>query len=435
MLKTPALERKNIFAVPCDDLGKEDGKNILLYAPLAKFAVFLESEDVFRLEQFLATASPLRGTSLPGILDKLLDQSPVPCNPVRKPSDVFALTVLPTSKCNFSCSYCYSAAGHASKELDINHLNAVLDYFIDEKRVNRDDLYISFGGGGEPFLSWDIIEHTMVYATQMAEKQGLRISFSFASNGSVINEKIIRILKKFKVKANISFDILESVHNAQRKNYDIICQTLDRLLEAEIIPSINAVITPLNVTLQEKMVEEISRRFPKIKRLSFDPVVDTRLYANPEDYHKFFSDYTEGFFKARKLGKILNVDVNCILLRNLSMLRDRACPGSFDLTPHGTISSCFFVSSPKETLYDDFIFGKVDDSGRLEFNDAVFSKNQGDSLAGKERCAACFAKWHCGGGCHYQNSSYSVEIQDVLCNNIREFTRRALVEKFDDQNC
>jgi uncharacterized protein len=163
--------------------------------------------------------------------------------------------------------------------------------------------------------------------------------------------------------------------------------------------------------------------------------VDTQLYNNPGDYHKFFSDYTEGFFKARKLGKILDVDVNCILLRNLGMLRDRACPGSFDLTPYGTISSCFFVSSPKEKLYDEFIFGKVDDSGRLEFDDAIFSKNQGDSLAGKEHCEDCFAKWHCGGGCHYQNRSYSAEIQDVLCNNIREFTRRALVEKFDDQNC
>jgi uncharacterized protein len=180
---------------------------------------------------------------------------PVPCNPVRKPSDVFGLTVLPTSRCNFSCSYCYSAAGHASKELDINHLHAVLDYFIDKKRIQRDDLYISFGGGGEPFLSWDIVEYGMYYATQKAEKQGLRVSFSFASNGSVISENIIRTLKKYKVKANISFDILESVHNLQRKHYDLVCHTLDLLLEADIIPSINAVITPLNVMMQEKMVE------------------------------------------------------------------------------------------------------------------------------------------------------------------------------------
>ena len=144
-------------------------------------------------------------------------------------------------------------------------------------------------------------------------------------------------------------------------------------------------------------------------------------------------DYTDGFFKARKLGKFFNIDVNCIILRSLDQLRDRTCPGGITVTPQGTISSCFFVSSPREKLYDEFIYGKVDENGQLDFDTAIFNKNQGDSLAGKKRCTDCFAKWHCGGGCHYQNCIYSKELQDVLCDNTRGFIRRALFEKTDNQ--
>jgi radical SAM protein with 4Fe4S-binding SPASM domain len=272
------------------------------------------------------------------------------------------------------------------------------------------------------------------YASRRADENGLKISFSFASNGSVINERIIAAIKKYKVKANISFDILEEVQNVQRKHYDIVCNTLDRLFDADIIPSINAVITPLNVLLQEKMVAEIHRRFPKIKRLSFDPVIDASLFEDANDLRKFYSDYTDSFFRARKLGEMLDVNVNCIKLRNLDLLRDRACQGGFDLTPYGTISSCFCISSPKEALYDTFIYGKTDGPGQLVFDTEKFRENQGDRLAGKEQCRDCFAKYHCGGGCLYNYKSYSQEMQEELCRFTREFTRMALLERMADRH-
>ena len=431
MLNTPHLSSKNIFAIPCDDIKRDDGKYLLLYAPLARYGNFLKHSELVQLELFLSNKSSFPGENLMGVLEKLSDQMPVPVNRVKNPADACSLTVLPNNKCNFSCSYCYSSEGHSSKELDLKHLHSVLDFFIDKDRVQNKDLYISFGGGGEPFLSWNIVENCLVYASEKAEDQGFRMNFSFASNGSVINEEIIQTLKKYRVKANISFDILENIQNLQRKHYDTVCRTLDMLLDADILPSINAVITPLNVLLQEKMVEEIARRFPKIKRLSFDQVVDAKLYEHAEDLWKFFSDYTDYFSKARNLGKSTGVDVNCIKLRNLDLIRDRACPGGFDLTPYGTISSCFFISSPKENLYAEFIYGKVDENGRLVFDTEKFHKNQGDSLNGKVQCTGCFAKWHCGGGCHYQNSTYTTEMLDVFCRFIREFTRRALIEKWD----
>jgi radical SAM protein with 4Fe4S-binding SPASM domain len=433
MLGAPTLGSKNIFVIPCENMNRDDGKNILVYAPLARFAAFLDPVEVAGIEDHFSSGSALPGGRLAEIAGKLSDQLPVPVNPVRNPSDVFALTVLPTHKCNFSCSYCYSAAGHASKELDPKHLYTVLDYFTDKDRVNGKDLYISFGGGGEPFLSWDIVENGIRYASENADKQGTRINFSFSSNGSVINESIISFLKEFKVKANISFDILEEVHNVQRSHYDLVCKTLDRLIAAGITPSINTVITPFSVHLQEQMVEEIARRFQGIRRLSFDPVIDSQLFENPDDYRKYYADYTDGFFKARKLGKSLNVDVNCIILRSLDQLRERTCPGGITITPAGTISSCFLVSSPEEKLYSDFVYGKVDETGQLVLDTGIFHKNQGDSLIRKERCADCFAKWHCGGGCHYQNSSYSAEILEILCQTTREFIRRAIIENPSNQ--
>lgn len=107
------------------------------------------------------------------------------------------------------------------------------------------------------------------------------------------------------------------------------------------------------------MVEQVHQRFPKLRRLSFDYVVDANLYALPEQLMSFYDAYIDNFFKARALGKKYNIVVSSIKYHNLEQIKIRACAGGFDLTPNGKFSMCFFVSSPNETLYDSFIYGAV----------------------------------------------------------------------------
>lgn len=139
------------------------------------------------------------------------------------------------------------------------------------------------------------MKFVLQYADELANSQDFIIHYSFASNGSIINGDMIDSIKKYHIKTNISFDILEDIQNVQRKHYNKVCKTLDLLLEHDIYPTINSVITPLNVGRQEEMVMEIYRRFPKLKRLSFDYVVDAKLYDTVDGLQAFYDEYTQHF--------------------------------------------------------------------------------------------------------------------------------------------
>lgn len=421
----------NLFPIKIADYLSSSLASWVIYSPLARRMILMDEKEFQSLRKEIETSGRFSQEELQ---KELIDNQIVPeFNYVDSPHDVFALTILPNNICNFSCSYCYAAKGHGHDELDIQTLRTVLDFFINRKRIKRQHLYISFGGGGEPLLSWEKVKFVLQYADELAISQDFIIHYSFASNGSIINDDMIDSIKKYHIKTNISFDILEDIQNVQRKHYNKVCKTLDLLLEHDIYPTINSVITPLNVGRQEEMVMEIYRRFPKLKRLSFDYVVDAKLYDTVDGLQAFYDEYTQHFFSAQKIGEDLGITVSSIKYHNLEQIKMRACVGGFDLTPHGTLSMCFFVSSSKEPLYSDFIYGKITDN-KIEFDEKKFQQLVKSSDNKQEKCHCCFLKWHCAGGCLYHKKSYSKEMLDVMCRFQQKFSLIALVNKVTKQN-
>lgn len=421
--------KKNLFLIPLESYEMGMRGQYVLYSPLAHHLIVIDEGVACQLERQLAGCGKFSDRLLQKLL---LDEAVLPTpNYVTDPNDVFALTILPNNICNFSCSYCYASKGHGKDELTEEILRTVLDFFISPTRIHRRDLYISFGGGGEPFISWGKVRFVMEYSDALAKKYGFHISYSFASNGSIMSEEILTALKRYTVKANISFDILEDIQNIQRKNYDLVCKNLDTLLDKGIFPTINSVITPLNVERQVEMVEQIHQRFPKLRRLSFDYVVDANLFAQPEQLKLFYDTYIDNFFKARALGLKYNIVVSSIKYHNLEQIKMRACAGGFDLTPNGKFSMCFFVSSPNEALFDSFVYGGVYDK-KIVFDSKKFKSLVEFTDNDRTQCHNCFLKWHCGGGCFYHVKTYTKEMLDVMCQFQRKFSLRALLEDIEN---
>ena len=53
----------------------------------------------------------------------------------RSLSQLHKLTLLPTHRCNFKCTYCFSAKGRQNKTLSEKQAFAAIDYFIDRQRA------------------------------------------------------------------------------------------------------------------------------------------------------------------------------------------------------------------------------------------------------------------------------------------------------------
>lgn len=426
------LSDKNIYRLAMkDDLGRDDLE--LIYAPIADSMLLVSHEEADALEQ--AVAEPGE-SELSEIVETLLEGIPAEQrdSKVNHVDEFLLMYVLPNYTCNFSCSYCFSAKGRSRKVLDKAHLKAALDYFIDSGRVSSRRLAISYLGGGEPTLSWDVVKFGLKYADSRAREHGIEMMTTIVTNGSRITDDMVAVLSEHNVLVRVSFEILEEIQNLQRGQYGAVCQGLDRLSKSRRKPMVRSMITPDNVHRMSEMIELLHQRFPYVGQVLFDPITSKETFHEVPATQAFYDAYYTHFLQARLLGKEYGIEVACAPLRNLNMVVERFCTGEFCLTPEGTITLCHQISSPNESNYSNYIYASVNAEGKIEIDDEKFRKLIAThTVYSHPRCKDCFVKWNCGGGCMMQNSQYTDEIRQVICAFTRRFSKTLLVERFGQQ--
>ncbi|MDD3875718.1 MAG: radical SAM protein [Bacteroidales bacterium] len=428
-----SLIQSNIFPIPVGSYyNLQPNALYLVYSPLAHVMLIATPDSVRDLES--AISEPEK--AIPQIkeaIEQLINHVPInkKIRKIRGTDDLQKMSILPNHICNLSCTYCYSSQGRTNMVLNKTKLKTALEYFINPARLENRFLSISFIGGGEPLLSWDIVKYGIEYAAELATKGGFTLGMTLITNGTIMNEEILSVLKKYNVLPDISFDILNEFQEKERGQYEKVCNTLDMLAANNLKPSVNATITPSNVCFQEHMLQEIISRFNFVDNMIFEPVVDAKLFQTVESFKKFYNDYRVYFTKVRKLGEKYGKKIESRLSRNLNDIIDRGCPSKFTVTPQGDLTICYCSSSPKETHYERRVFGKIKNDLSISLNQKKFLSIHNENVYSFSKCSDCFAKWHCGGGCMCPNDTYSSAYLDVICDFTRDYVKQALLERMD----
>ena len=70
---------------------------------------------------------------------------------------------------------------------------------------------------------------------------------------------------------------------------------------------------------------------------------------------------------------------------------------------------------------------KTAEDGKLVFDEDRFRTIMADSnIYSQPRCADCYARWNCGGGCRLFHNLFSKEYEDIRCNFVRKALKREL---------
>jgi radical SAM protein with 4Fe4S-binding SPASM domain len=202
------------------------------------------------------------------------------------------------------------------------------------------------------------------------------------------------------------------------------------LLNAGLKPTLNATITPSIVPLQKEMLEIVIERFHGINNLIFEPVVGKSYFRNKEAFSNFYNEFTSGFFDARNLGLKHGIELRCKAFINMFNITKYGCEIRFSLSPEGAITNCYCVSSPNEPNFENREIGKINNDNTVEFNYSKFKKMLANDVSSKEKCSDCFVKWNCGGGCLLTYENYDDNYLEILCDHIRDFSTRVLIEKY-----
>lgn len=422
------LSERDIFVVPIGNYWNiDDDRLYMVYAPLNGH-ISLGTPTM--VEELNACAEgKLSKESIQQTLSTFQAKGAVPVYLLPKsPHELFQIDILLNYTCNFRCIYCYSASGRSSKQIEFDKIKAVVDYLFCSGKKQTNPYIINFSGGGEPLLSFNLIKQTIEYIENVNADKNYVYNIGLVTNGSLITPEIIEYLQKHNVDMAVSFEILERLQNKERGCYDKVAANIDMMLEKGFPFGIRTTFTPESVSCMCEMIEELAMRFPKLKKVVYDTVLSPALFSSPKKLQEYYDTFLQEYYKAKSLGVAKGILVESIAVETLSMVRDRTCEGKIVLTPMGTISSCARVSSPQESLYNDYIYGEVR-NGKLLFDNEKFNNIMSDSnIYSQAMCRNCFAKWNCGGGCRLFHNSFNQEFEEVRCDFARNSLKKQLLD-------
>lgn len=418
---------RGIYAIDCSDIIGSTSKWRLLYSPFNGNMSLATEEEWNDLKHKLSRNDSIDNDLSLLVNDQTIDE--VRDLRIESVSDVVKLSILPTNKCNFACSYCYSREGRDTTQVPIDALNRALEFFIDPERTESRDLTISYLGGGEPMLCWDIFKHSLDYSNELAAKHGFTLMNSVNTNGSVLNDEILEYLKKYDVTICVTFEVFEDIQNAQRGQWDIVRNNIKTMLGEGIRVIITSVITPLSVNRMSELVSIIVNEYKGVRTLILEPVVDmtSSNFHTLEEIAGFYRNYMKQFFEALPVAESHHVRLLNSVIRKMWRKHIRFCDGEISLTAMGTISGCTSVSSPREVHYSDYCYGDAR-KDPIYIDRKKFEGLLDRNVFSYAKCDNCFLKWHCCGGCQFRNDLYTAEQLEIVCDFNREFALRYLID-------
>ena len=281
-------------------------------------------------------------------------------------------------------------------------------------------------------LSFDIFRQAVLHAKRLAGKEQVNLFISLVTNGSMLNDEHIAFMLSEDIDLVVSFDILPDVHNRQRSHYEVVANTLHRLIAAHLYPGIRATITPLNAGRQVEMVEELHRSFPELGFVAFEAVLNNGIFKTQVELRTFYDTFVEQYFLAVERGEALGIQVGNTIHNSIQERQERACPGKLVLTSDASLTACSRISAKGDPHYDLFRFGFADAEG-VHVDQEKYDRLMGMSRIWVDRegetdhpeCKQCIAKWHCGGGCLLARESSTEAQMEEFCRFTRQMVDRS----------
>lgn len=408
---------KDLYILP-----SKDEQKVIVYAPLRGIAfssdlktadmLFRDDESSKEIKQL---ANKIKGIKI---------------NSDFHTEDLFSisrnLVILLSNSCNLGCTYCYAQQNRRDDVLSKEKIRAAIDYVFKLHVDDKNELDVSFLGGGEPMFHWDLLTWAILYVKEQAQKLNLNVRYGFPTNGTLLNEDRIRFLSENNVQVGLSFDILPSIQDtqrpfahSQRSTYDVVRKNMDLLNQYGIPTRFRTTITPKIASKMPEMVLHTVEHFPYVKKVHFEPIYpleDDKSQNN--DLDAFYDEFIESFMNAYKVGLSSGIQVNTAATNTLNKIKQRYCRGELCVTPNGDIVMCHRASSREDIRFAALNYGSIENEVRVNMKNLSSIQDQINDLP--EKCNECFSRWHCAGMCISNRMMYSDAHYKSYCRYIRK---------------
>ncbi len=350
--------------------------------------------------------------------------------------------------CNMRCAYCFAGSGlYGGKPAMMTEATArsALDYLF-ANAGSYAHVYVDFFGG-EPTLNMPVVQEAIQYGNQLAATTGRTVTWSMTTNGLELSADMVDYFNVHQVNVIVSMDGRAEVHDAMRPSrqgkgtYQAIQGNAANLFDSRypaqtnsyghgVYTYVRGTFSRHNVDFAEDVAELYRNGF---RHIAMEPVVSepSKPWAltaeHVEELQRQYDRMVELVLASRRSGDPLYFHHFELDLEGGACLGKRAsgCGAGVSylaVSPEGDVYPCHqFVG---DSVYR---MGSVASEGALSsaIREQFIAANQG----GKAACQTCFARYHCGGGCHANHFMLNhnlLEPDPLSCELIRKRLECAL---------
>lgn len=319
-----------------------------------------------------------------------------------------AISLNLAQSCNLACGYCYADEGRFGGRQRLMPLEVALKTIerLIEKAPGR-RVTIGFIGG-EPFLNRAILYRSVEYAKLIANKRGISVGFSITTNGTLLNEEDIALLRENSFAVSVSIDgdaLTHDLHRLDRRGQGSFATVVDNLRSLLENPGRAKIAARSTVTRSDLRVLE---RVEALSNIGFTEIGVSPLRTSPDPTLTLTSDDWSIFLSSMK--KTAEAEWERVLaggsfrFSNLAIALKEIHKGSSRPLPCGSAAS--YVSVSAEGNYftchrtideDNFALGTFADGLSQVAREKFLQTRTVDQ---QEPCRSCWARYLCGGGCH-----------------------------------
>jgi len=321
------------------------------------------------------------------------------------------------SYCNFRCLHCFAPKIYnwkKGKKMSFRTAKLAVDGFMDIlRKTGEKEGGITFWGG-EPLLNWQVIERIVEYVDDLTKDSSVKIVWGVITNGSLINNQILKFMKLHKIEVRVSLDGLEKENDQFRRftnvegTFKSIIKAMDGLSKFGIVFSVEMCLNDYNFNSAEKVLDYVYNNY-KCKGFVIGPIFYQKTtskfdhHSNQEKAKRIIQIYDY----ALKKGFSLNPADGLTLLNNAIVTRVplQACIGLYCglyVNPAGLVCSCHKITTPLGTIKQ---MGKIPQGKEYRY---VAMRSTG-RIKG---CEGCEIEGFCAGGCAGIAQFYSGDIYD-----------------------
>lgn len=122
-----------------------------------------------------------------------------------------------TFNCNLTCDYCFIRKKNPWDRMTFSTAKKAIDLLMERAAYPSVNITLI---GGEPLLEFNLIKQIVQYAEEAAGKQNQVVTWSVTTNGTLINEEILKYFAQHKINMLLSIDGGPETHDRYRKTKD-----------------------------------------------------------------------------------------------------------------------------------------------------------------------------------------------------------------------